>query len=84
MTSTSDPGDDGYEYEFRETTTWDPDHGIVPVLVRLAKPRPRRPLPPLPDPGSCTRNCPEGECYCGEPLVSDFLFPDGDEWGDDE
>lgn len=39
------------------------------------------------DAGGCRRGCPYGECYCAEPLIADFLFPDGDgpdDWDGEE
>ncbi|MFJ5234495.1 hypothetical protein ACIQBJ_31895 [Kitasatospora sp. NPDC088391] len=51
---------------------------VVPALVRIARPKPL-PAPPPVDLGRCrgTRDCLDGECWCGEPLTADYLLPDG-------
>ena len=77
MTNTND------EYEYRETGMW-VDGELVPVVAAIRRPQKRGPLPPLPVFESCTRSCPDGECYCAEPMVRDYLFPDGDgDWAGD-
>ena len=75
MTNTSDD-----EYEYRETGMW-VDGELVPVVAALRKPQQRRELPPLPVFEPCRRGCPDGECYCGEPMLSDFPLSDEDENG---
>lgn len=66
---------DDDQYVYRETTTMDDQGRIVPVMARLPKPHPApAPLPPL-TPSLCEKGCPEGECYHGEPLSSDFDDP---------
>ncbi|MGX9891177.1 hypothetical protein [Streptomyces sp. NPDC002276] len=73
--------DSSDEYEYRETTVLGTGGEIAAAVVAISKPKRPGPLSPLPEFEGCTRGCPEGECYCGEPMTRDFLFPDGDENG---
>lgn len=66
------------EFGYRETTMIGGDGEIHHVVVRLERPRSMPSMPPLPKVERCTRGCPDGECYCAEPMISDFMFPDGD------
>ncbi|MGV9266588.1 hypothetical protein ACWDRR_18240 [Kitasatospora sp. NPDC003701] len=66
-------------YELLATGVWR-NGEVVPAVVRIRRAVPPRMLPPLPDWGRCagTRDCVNGECYCAEPMLADYMFPDGD------
>lgn len=70
------------EYEIRETTTVDGMGHIVPVVAMLRRPAPAAPPAPIlmPESTGCERGCPLGECYHGEPFLSDFDDDFGDGW----
>ncbi|MFE6052785.1 hypothetical protein ACFQ6N_18675 [Kitasatospora sp. NPDC056446] len=70
------------DYELLATGVWVAGE-VVPAIVRIQRPTPPQPLPPLPplpEWGRCagTRDCINGECYCAEPMLADFMFRDGD------
>ncbi|MFE2726297.1 hypothetical protein [Kitasatospora sp. NPDC059327] len=68
------------DYELLATGVWK-DGEVVSAVVRVQRQAPLPPMPPLPEPsGRCARRpeCLDGECYCGEPMLDDFAFPNGD------
>ncbi|MFE2109755.1 hypothetical protein ACFXAF_28365 [Kitasatospora sp. NPDC059463] len=80
MTIDNDSSGEAGDYDLLATGVW-VDGEVVPAVVRIQRPAPLPPQPPLPaDWGSCarTRDCIDGECYCAEPMLADYLFPDGD------
>lgn len=80
MTDTSDED----EYDYREANVYGPGGELRAAVIRTPTPRTPAPLPSLPKFEPCRRGCPDGECCCAEPMVGDFLFPDGDgDWAGD-
>ncbi|MEU9041488.1 MULTISPECIES: hypothetical protein [unclassified Kitasatospora] len=79
MTIDNDSAGEASGYELLAGGVW-VDGEVVPAVIRIQRPAPLPSQPPLPNLGRCagTRDCIGGECYCAEPMLSDFMFPDGD------
>ncbi|MFJ1931643.1 hypothetical protein ACIOGZ_03050 [Kitasatospora sp. NPDC088160] len=79
MTIENDSVGEADSYELLAGGVW-VDGEVVPAVIRVQRPAPLPPQPPLPNLGRCagTRDCSGGECYCAEPFLSAFMFPDGD------